>query len=93
MDFMLKNINKIRLAASFFLLGVVTLIAIWYVGAHFSQTLNATHMNDERQLFICYLIIASTSILWARMTYQHYKVMEKLEQIEKMKDGKQTEKP
>lgn len=61
----------------YFIQFIVTLGAIFYAHTYI------TEFYGKRELFICYLIIACSSILWARMTYLHNKLMKKLEQLEK----------
>ena len=65
---------------------IITLGAISYCHTYITEFCGGS--DQKRALFICYLVIACTSILWARMTYLHQKMMKKLEQVELPKDKK-----
>lgn len=67
---------------------LVTAVILWVANIYFSRA-SAEAPGDQELLYAIYnVVIICASVLWARMTYLHKKVMEKLEQIEK---GKETE--
>lgn len=67
---------------------LVVYLAIQWVDTHISRDLSATYMDCDRQKLICYLIIVCTGILWARITYLHQKIMDRLKEIENKCTGK-----
>lgn len=68
----------------YFLLFLGCLAAFWFV----TEYLEREPSGWQWLRFICYLVIACAGILWARMTYLHNKVMQKLEDMEKNQNAK-----